>query len=100
VEGEGKVRWSGQCCHLYILDSLPYPLLPDRDGEEVRHMVEEGTEINQPRLGKEQGKISYLRIESSIDGSWHPPSGIDLGFSGSTPRLTRSGCELGHTTSS
>jgi hypothetical protein len=72
VEGEGNVRWS-----MLPSTSLPHPLLPDRDGEEVRHIVEEEAKINQPRLRKEQGNIPYLRVKSSTDGCWPPPSGID-----------------------
>jgi hypothetical protein len=43
-----------------------HPLLPDRDGEEVRGIVEEGAKMNRPRSVIERSKlkrrIPYLRV--------------------------------------
>jgi hypothetical protein len=46
------------------------------------HMVEEGAEINLPRSVMEKRKlnwrIAYLRTESSTDGCWPHPSGVEV----------------------
>jgi hypothetical protein len=64
-----------QFCH-HITTSEP-PLLPNRDGEEVRRKVDEGAEMDRPRLVIERRKlkqrISYMCTESSTGGCRPPP---------------------------